>query len=98
MDPDCGEGAMSPSAPVWVKAYVPAAIGYEWLRKGAASTTMPVVEGEVNKKTEVFSAVGVLRWVCLVGAVVALLCAWKVKDRRLRKVVVDRWAKGKGEM
>lgn len=92
LDPDCEPL----SAPQWVKAYVPADIGYEWLRKGKDSHTrpMPVTGEEANKKTEAMCE-GVLRWVCLVGVAVALFCAWKVKER---KVPVDRRVKGKEEL
>lgn len=96
LDPDC-VGRLQPlSAPQWVKAYVPADIGYEWLRKGKASHThsVPAVGDEVNENAEVM-CVGVLRWVCLVGVAVALFCAWKVKER---KVLVDRRVKGKEEL
>lgn len=95
LDPDCMGGA-SPSAPQWVKAYVPADIGYEWLRKGKASHThpAPAAKDEVNREAEGM-CLGVLRWVCLVGVAVALFCAWKVKDR---KAVVDRRVKGKEEL
>lgn len=91
-DPDC----VGPSVPQWVKAYVPADIGYEWLRKGKASHThpMPAVAEEVNRKAEVM-CISVLRWVCLVGVAAALFCAWKVKER---KVPVDRRVKGKEEL
>lgn len=90
LDPDCA----GPSAPQWVKAYVPANIGYEWLRKGKASHTHPMpAVAEVNRKAEAeVMCVGVLRWVCLVSVAAALFCAWKVKER---KVLVDRRVKGK---
>lgn len=96
LDPDCVGGPQPLSAPQWVKAYVPADIGYEWLRKGKDSHTrpVPVVGNEMNKKTEVMCE-GVLRWVCLVGVAVALFCVWKVKER---KVLVDRRVKGKEEL
>lgn len=96
LDPDCVGGPQPLSAPQWVKAYVPADIGYEWLRKGKDSHTHPmsVMGDEVNKKTEAMCE-GVLRWVCLVGVAVALFCAWKVKERR---VSVDRRVKGKEEL
>lgn len=82
LDPDC-------VGPQWVKAYVPADIGYEWLRRGSASRTRP--QGEQTDEV----CVGVLRWVCLVAVVVALFCAWKVKERR---APAERRVKGKEEL
>lgn len=82
VDPDC-------VGPQWVKAYVPADIGYEWLRKGRASRTR--VHAEQTDEV----CVGALRWVCLVAIVAALFCAWKVKERR---ALVDRRVKGKEEL